>query len=122
MTQKQCSSCGSGFGCDADTNDVACWCKNVTGVIESPEPGIDCLCPQCLEKAIATQRRCDGTADSEPTTPRALVEGEDYYLESGNLVFTRQYHLKRGYCCESGCRHCPWRTDESVSERTFSRG
>ncbi|MEO0903077.1 MAG: DUF5522 domain-containing protein, partial [Bacteroidota bacterium] len=20
----------------------------------------------------------------------------------------KQYHLKRGYCCESGCRHCPY--------------
>ncbi|MCB9339182.1 MAG: hypothetical protein H6577_13710 [Lewinellaceae bacterium] len=32
----------------------------------------------------------------------------DYYIENGLLVFTRQYHLKRGYCCQSGCRHCPY--------------
>jgi len=37
-----------------------------------------------------------------------LVEGEDYYLEDGKYVFTANYHLKRGYCCESGCRHCPY--------------
>ena len=37
-----------------------------------------------------------------------LVEGEDYYLENGNYVFTATYLLKRGYCCESGCRHCPY--------------
>jgi hypothetical protein len=24
------------------------------------------------------------------------------------MVFTEQYHRKRGYCCESGCRHCPY--------------
>jgi hypothetical protein len=37
------------------------------------------------------------------------LEPEDYYLnEDGLLVFTREYHLKRGYCCKSGCRHCPW--------------
>jgi hypothetical protein len=40
--------------------------------------------------------------------PAQLVEGEDYYLENGNYVFTAQYLLKRGYCCESGCRHCPY--------------
>ncbi|MFZ4560976.1 MAG: DUF5522 domain-containing protein [Saprospiraceae bacterium] len=42
---------------------------------------------------------------SQPT----LVEGEDYYVEKGRYVFTRRYHEKRGYCCKSGCRHCPWR-------------
>jgi hypothetical protein len=37
-----------------------------------------------------------------------LVEGEDYYLENGNWVFTAKFLLKRGYCCRSGCRHCPY--------------
>jgi hypothetical protein len=31
-----------------------------------------------------------------------------YYLENGLIVFTAAYHLKRGYCCKSGCRHCPY--------------
>lgn len=29
-------------------------------------------------------------------------------MEEGLLVFTAAYHLKRGYCCGSGCRHCPF--------------
>ncbi len=37
-----------------------------------------------------------------------LREGEDYYLENGLLVFTAKHHIKRGYCCKSGCRHCPY--------------
>jgi hypothetical protein len=37
-----------------------------------------------------------------------LVEGEDFYLENGKYVFTAHFLLKRGYCCESGCRHCPY--------------
>jgi hypothetical protein len=37
-----------------------------------------------------------------------LVEDEDFYWEGGFIVFTRLYHLKRGYCCGSGCRHCPY--------------
>ena len=37
------------------------------------------------------------------------VQGEDYYLsEEGYFIFTEEYHLKRGYCCESNCRHCPY--------------
>jgi hypothetical protein len=37
-----------------------------------------------------------------------IVEGVDYYVEDGKYVFTAHYLLKRGYCCESGCRHCPY--------------
>lgn len=33
----------------------------------------------------------------------------DFYLEGGELmVFTEQYHRRRGWCCENGCRHCPY--------------
>lgn len=40
----------------------------------------------------------------------ALAEGKDYYVDSKTkmLVFTQNYHLKRGHCCKSGCRHCPY--------------
>ncbi len=37
-----------------------------------------------------------------------LVEGEDFYREGAFVVFTAAYHLRRGRCCESGCRHCPY--------------
>lgn len=37
-----------------------------------------------------------------------LVEGIDYYIEGGRFVFTEHYLRKRGYCCQSGCRHCPY--------------
>jgi len=37
------------------------------------------------------------------------MEAGDYYLSpEGFIVFTEQYHLKRGYCCKSGCKHCPY--------------
>lgn len=42
------------------------------------------------------------------------VEDGDYYLTpDGYRCFTEQYHLKRGYCCKSGCRHCPYGYDKS---------
>ncbi|MBB5397627.1 DUF5522 domain-containing protein [Mucilaginibacter sp. AK015] len=38
-----------------------------------------------------------------------LQENVDYYInEDGNFVFTKEYHLKRGYCCKNRCLHCPW--------------
>ena len=39
---------------------------------------------------------------------RKLVEGVDYYFENGLMVFTEYYLRERGYCCTSGCRHCPY--------------
>jgi hypothetical protein len=40
--------------------------------------------------------------------PDELVEGLDYYMENGFVVFTAEYLRKRGFCCRSGCRHCPY--------------
>ncbi len=37
-----------------------------------------------------------------------LIEGEDFYWEGPYMVFTAQYHLRKGQCCGSGCRHCPY--------------
>ena len=44
------------------------------------------------------------TAQEQP----ALVDGEDFYREGAHVVFTARYHLRRGYCCGNGCRHCPY--------------
>jgi iron complex transport system substrate-binding protein len=41
-----------------------------------------------------------------------LVEGRDFYWEGPAMVFTSGYLLRRGYCCESGCRHCPYSPDK----------
>jgi hypothetical protein len=32
----------------------------------------------------------------------------DFYLEGPYVVFTAAHHLRRGSCCGSGCRHCPF--------------
>jgi len=43
---------------------------------------------------------------------------EDYYLsDEGFIVFTEAYHLKRGYCCQSNCRHCPWKKRDPIDKR-----
>lgn len=53
--------------------------------------------------------------EKAPQTPQ--LEPEDYYMEGPYMVFTAAYHLKRGYCCGSGCRHCPYQDhDENNSE------
>jgi hypothetical protein len=52
--------------------------------------------------------------------PERLVEGEDYYLEGAAMVFTAQYHFRRGYCCDSGCRHCPYEKEVVKKEPNTS--
>ena len=44
----------------------------------------------------------------------ALATGEPGYTdpESGLFVLSAQYLASRGYCCEQGCRHCPYVEDE----------
>ena len=50
-----------------------------------------------------------GNSLPPPDFREPLVEGEDFYMDGPYLVFTEAYHRRRGYCCQSGCRHCPWR-------------
>lgn len=40
----------------------------------------------------------------------ALARGNAGYRdpETGLFVMTAQYLADRGYCCENGCRHCPY--------------
>ncbi|MGI8734091.1 MAG: DUF5522 domain-containing protein [Pyrinomonadaceae bacterium] len=58
--------------------------------------------------------RDDETAEAENASPRQLEEGYDYYLENGLMVFTAEFLKRRGYCCESGCRHCPYGFNENA--------
>lgn len=40
----------------------------------------------------------------------ALAAGEDGYLDpvTGLFVLTAGFLWERGFCCASGCRHCPY--------------
>jgi hypothetical protein len=48
-------------------------------------------------------------SEAPANSQRRELSPEDFYYEGPYLVFTAEYHLKRGYCCNSGCRHCPYR-------------
>ncbi len=42
------------------------------------------------------------------------LDPNDFYMVGDKIVFTRNYHLKRGYCCKSGCKHCPYGYDKKT--------
>lgn len=69
---------------------------------------------QSLNVSIARARRREVTDPPKPgPSGSPIVESElapeDFYYEGQYMVFTAAYHLKRGYCCNSDCRHCPYR-------------
>jgi hypothetical protein len=108
--EKTCSRCHAVFTCGPAQTEESCWCERLPHVPLIADERTDCFCPRCLTEAIVNLNG----PESEPATVgnqkslSELKEGEDYYVEGGAMVFTAAYHLKRGYCCENACRHCPY--------------
>ena len=51
----------------------------------------------------------------EQSNENKLIEGEDfYYTPEGYKCFTAKYHLKRSFCCKSGCRKYPYGYDKKT--------
>lgn len=42
---------------------------------------------------------------------KTKLQPDEFYWQDGNLVFTEQYHLRRGKCCNNPktCKHCPFK-------------
>lgn len=54
-----------------------------------------------------TDSKLKSKSNSEAKTDFVL-DRDYYYDEDGLVVFTESYLKERGYCCENGCRHCPY--------------
>ena len=51
------------------------------------------------------------------------LAADDFYMSpEGYKVFTEQYHRKRGYCCTSGCKHCPYGFDKGTGRVNNPKG
>ncbi len=45
----------------------------------------------------------------DPMAAKRMQEGEDFYFnDEGLMVLTKEFLLKRGFCCQSGCENCPY--------------
>lgn len=121
---KTCSRCGTALKCGATETNGSCWCNNYPPLF-APDPLIDCMCKQCLHNATKEKVNnyvaemtvekafTDNIAKDLPKT-KHFIEDIDYYLEKSFWVFTAWHHLKRGYCCKNGCRHCPYGFKEDI--------
>lgn len=116
MTNKNCSSCGTDFVCCANHTDTPCWCADLPAVMPI-DISRDCQCPDCLKSSIMEriqqtmqdiqleEKLAIAAAYADQNT---LIEDMDFTIENGKYVFSAWYHLKRGSCCGSGCRNCPY--------------
>lgn len=68
--------------------------------------------------APSPDNRTHGLGYGLASAPLPPLSPEDYYYDGPFVVFTAAYHLKRGYCCGSGCRHCPY----GNAERSWPAG
>ena len=103
----RCPLCGGANNCQRCTPNAykgPCWCEPMclpeTLLARVPLELRDqtCICRAC----VAAFHR----GNSSPPPP-ALQPG-DFYFDRGMMVLSRAYHLRRGYCCGNGCRHCPY--------------
>lgn len=62
------------------------------------------LCANCEAHLKALLEKVKGHRAPEAGQP--LQKGFHYEMEGSNLVFTEAYHMIRGHCCRSGCKHC----------------
>jgi hypothetical protein len=84
-----------------------------------------CFCRRCLS-ALARHAVSANAPEQILALARAEFSAEtatpDFYLdEHGRTVFTAAYHLKRGFCCDNGCCHCPYQGKQKSTAVHFEQ-
>jgi recombinational DNA repair protein (RecF pathway) len=110
MTPILCAACQTELACQPDAIEQ-CFCSQLTVTPETytyiSKRYSSCLCAACIEKIDRSLKK-EKARQTKPVKFE-LIENEHYYMEGTFYVFTEKYHLQRGYCCDNGCRHCPYR-------------
>src|SRR5258708_33662553 len=103
-----CPLCGRENECQFATTSAykgKCWCAR-----EDFSPDLLARIPEEARNGACVCRPCVVAANVAEAKMRALPRpaAGDFYIEGEHVVFTAQYHRRRGYCCGSGCRQCPF--------------
>ncbi|HMJ89044.1 MAG TPA: cysteine-rich CWC family protein, partial [Candidatus Acidoferrum sp.] len=69
---KVCPRCDARFDCHADTAATRCWCMELPR-LRDVDAGCDCLCPECLRRAIGAQEQAARSRTSAFTLVELLV-------------------------------------------------
>jgi len=103
----RCPLCGGPNACreaSLDPRKGPCWCERRS----FPDSLLACVPRDCAARACVCERCLNNHAPAAGIAVEASPV--DCYLDpvTGCQVFTADYLRRRGYCCDSGCRHCPW--------------
>lgn len=109
--KSRCITCKTLFECDSSKS---CWCTSFPPILRAEDNAL-CFCPECLLSLVQNKISQWATDPSKRTEianlglPANLIKDVDYSVnKNGLMVFTAWYLLRRGYCCENDCRHCPY--------------
>jgi hypothetical protein len=104
----RCPLCGNPNNCQLCTLAAykgPCWCAraNIPEALIARVPSElrnkSCICRDCVEKFHRTK---------DDPSKFVKITSADFYFDAGLMVFTADYHLRRGSCCGNNCRHCPY--------------
>lgn len=104
----RCPLCGKPNDCQLCTQAAykgPCWCtkakipEELLARVPDEARNKACICRECVS-AFHREQAISG--------PPKLLAGDFYFDPGGLMVFTAAHHWRRGYCCGSGCRHCPY--------------
>jgi len=42
-------------------------------------------------------------------SPSKLLPDIDYTIDGGKIILSESFLLRRGFCCNTKCRHCPYK-------------
>ena len=118
-----CVKCKKLNHCNVDGS--SCWCLRYPAlhkITELTGGNYDqigrCMCESCFKKELKKQinlyverfeqGKVKNLAPKITSGADKPIRDIDYYIEDGRWVFTAWSHMRRGYCCGSGCRHCPY--------------
>ena len=115
----RCPLCGQPNDCQLCTVAAykgSCWCAQVQipdeliAQVPTELRNQVCICRACVMQFHRNK--------NSGSTPKILPG--DFYLDNGLMVFTADYHQRRGWCCGSGCRHCPYETKLRLVKTNFA--
>jgi hypothetical protein len=86
--------------------------RNEVDAADSSAPPGEQLADRPLTEPHADRLSPDDSAFTQiiRAHAEALASAADTYVDprSGYTVLTAAYLARRGHCCDSGCRHCPY--------------
>jgi hypothetical protein len=115
--ERCCPLCGAANACriaNGCTYKGACWCEELILPIALQRYLANefqhraCFCRECLRLLSHYGERMNGAHQIVSRIRAERNQDDSYVDDAGRVVFTANFHLKRGYCCGNGCRHCPY--------------